>query len=93
MVRSSNIDSYDLTVELDHGSDLGLILLPLVSLCLNLSLLLFQFLLHVQVKSFQKFMVGNQLIANSVVLECSIVEQVVDSGNVISEDLLDLLDS
>lgn len=93
VVRSSHIEGHNLAVEFDHGSDLGLVLLPLISFLLNLSLSLIQFLLHVQVESLQEFVVGDQLIPDLVVLECPIVEQVVDLGDVVGEDLLDLLDA
>lgn len=92
-MRSTNVKCNDFTVKLDHGSNLGLVLFPFFSFSLNFSLLLIQFCLHVHIESLQKFVVGNQLIANPVVLECSIIEQVVDFGDVVRKDLLDLLDS
>lgn len=93
MVRSTNVQGYNLAVELDHRGDLCLVLLPLISLLLNGSVLLLEFLLHMHVVPLEELVVRNQLISDLVVLKCPLIEEVIDPGNVVSEDLLELLDA
>jgi len=92
-MRSTNIEGNDLAVKLDHGSDLGFVLLPLFALPENLLLLCVEFALHVHVESLQELVVCDQLIPDPVVFECAVIEHVVDLGNVLREDLLDLFDA
>ena len=51
VVCSADIKGNDLTVQLNHSSDLSLVLLPLLSLLLDLSLLGIKLILHLQVES------------------------------------------
>lgn len=93
VVRSSNIECNNFAVKLDHGSNLSFVPLPLFSLPENLLLLGVEFALHVHVEPLQKLVVRDQLISDPVVFECPVIEHVVDLGNVLREDLLDLLDA
>lgn len=93
MVRTANVDGNHLAVKLDHGSNLSLVCLPLVALFLNFRLSCVQLSLHIHVESLQEFVISNQLVADLVVLQSTIVEQIVDFGDVLGEYLLDLLDA
>ena len=93
MMSTADIKSDDLTIKLDHSSNLCLILLPLVSLLLNLFLPGIEFSLHVHVESLQEFVISDQLVSNLVVFECTVVEQVVNFGDMLRENFLDLLDT
>lgn len=93
MVGTADVQRYNLAVEFDQRCHCSLVCLPLVSFPLYLIGLLLEFLLHMQVVPLEELMIGDQLISDLVVLKCPLIEQIVDPGNVVGEDLLELLDA
>lgn len=93
VVCSTNIKRNYFAIQLYHCCNLSLIFLPLLSFLLNFSLFRIKLLLHLQMESLKEFMVGDELVPDTIVFECPVIEQVIDLRDVVCKNLLDLFDA